>query len=231
MKESHSRTNASRAGATPIALRYFRLWHDRTDNQEVRIEIVPLIDVVFCILIFFILAAVSFSRQQAIGLDLPKASTGKPQMREMLVVSLDDLGQVYVEQQLVTSNQLFQALKNYHQYNPNGLMVLHASRNASYNEVVRVLDMLREVGGNRVALATLPGESEALEAIQGNLTPNFNNNLPSGTNLPGGSPYSLPQNLPPSMPNSRLGNSQSNPYAPSVPSLPSPPNTTPGRSN
>ncbi len=141
-------------------------------------------------------------------------------MREMLVVSLDDLGQVYVEQQLVTSNQLFQALKNYHQYNPNGLMVLHASRNASYNEVVRVLDMLREVGGNRVALATLPGESEA---TPGNLPPDFNNNLPSGTNLPGGSPYSLPQNLPPSTPNSGLGNSQSNPYAPSVPNLPSPP--------
>ena len=136
-------------------------------EQEVRIEIVPLIDVIFCILTFFILGAVGLSRQQAIGVDLPKAKTGTPQMREMLVVSLDQSGQTYVEQQPVTTNQLSQAVQNYHQFNPNGLMVLHASRNTSYNEVIKVLDLLRQVGGDRVALATLPGESASSETLTG----------------------------------------------------------------
>ena len=63
-------------------------FHQAPSNieQEVRIEIVPLIDVIFCILTFFILGAVGLSRQQAIGLDLPKAQTGTPQMREMLAI-------------------------------------------------------------------------------------------------------------------------------------------------
>jgi biopolymer transport protein ExbD len=137
-----------------------KLWFDQSQSQEVRIEIIPLIDVIFCILTFFILAAVNFSRQQAINLDLPKAQTGAPQMRDILIVTLDDFGQVYVEQQpIVTRNQLYQRIQEYHQARQNGVMVLNASKNASYNDVVQVLDVLREVGGDRVALATLPGES------------------------------------------------------------------------
>jgi len=136
----------------------FKLWQDIAD-QEIRIELTPLIDVIFCILIFFILAAVGFSRQQAITLNLPKASTGTSQMREMLVVSLDSRGQLYLEKQPVSQVQLYSAVKNYHSLNPTGLMVLNASQEVRYSQVVQVLDMLKEVGGERVALATLPGKS------------------------------------------------------------------------
>jgi biopolymer transport protein ExbD len=60
-------------------------------------------------------------------------------------------------------------------------MVLNASRNASYNEVVGVLDLLRQVGGDRVALATLSGKAD---------TPTLDNtsplpNLPTNPTLPG----------------------------------------------
>lgn len=176
-----------------IPVRPLNLWQNESANQEVRIEIIPLIDVIFCILTFFLLAAVGFSRQQAISLDLPKASTGTSQMREMLIVSLDDLGQVYVEQQVVTRNQLYQAINNYHKLNPAGMMVLYASRNASYNEVVQVLDMLREVGGNKVALATLPGKSDVTETTNTNTYPG-NENYPYSTNSPGN--YPNPSQMP-----------------------------------
>lgn len=141
-------------------IRPMKFWQeDRGDHSEVRIEIIPLIDVIFCILTFFILAAVGISRQQAITMDLPKASTGQVQMREMLVVSLDDLGQYYIEGNLVSKNRLYQELKLYHDYNPEGLMVLYAAKNVTYSKVISLLDMLRKVGGDRVALATLPGDS------------------------------------------------------------------------
>lgn len=147
--------NHHKFGAKP-----FKLWQD-INAQEVSIEIVPMIDVIFCILTFFILAAVGFSRQQALSLNLPKASTGTAQMREMLVVSLDNRGQLYLEKQPVSQVQLYSAIKNYHSLNPSGLMVLHASQEVRYSQVIEVLDMLKEVGGERVALATLPGKSQA----------------------------------------------------------------------
>ena len=113
-----------------------------TQTEDVRIELIPLIDVIFCILTFFLLSAVGLSRQQAIDIDLkvPTASTGKPQGRQILVVSLNELGQVYVEKQPVTTKEQFlQKLQAYRQKNPDGLMALYASANASYNQVVQVL--------------------------------------------------------------------------------------------
>ncbi len=154
-KKAHNHFHHGKHSVKP-----FKLWQDISE-QEVRIEIVPMIDVIFCILTFFILAAVGFSRQQAISLNLPKATTGTAQMREMLVVSLDNRGQLYLEKQPVSQVQLYSAIKNYHSLNPSGLMVLHASQEVRYSQVIGVLDMLKEVGGERVALATLPGKSQA----------------------------------------------------------------------
>ena len=143
------------------AARPLKLWLDNSNSDDVRIEIIPLMDVIFCILTFFILAAVGFTRQQAIDLDLPKASTGTAQMRQMLVVSLDDLGNVYVEEeQVVTRSKLLRETGQYIRSNPAGTIALNASREVSYNQVVELLDLLRLVGGDRVALATLPGASD-----------------------------------------------------------------------
>lgn len=129
--------------------------------EEVRIELIPLIDVIFCILTFFLLAALQLTpRQQAINVDLPKAETGEVQTREMLVVSIDQIGQTYVDKQPVTRNQLYQILLAYKRNRPEGIMVLYASKMASYNDVMQVLDLLRDVGGDRVALATLPDSGE-----------------------------------------------------------------------
>ncbi|MGJ3247815.1 MAG: ExbD/TolR family protein [Elainellaceae cyanobacterium] len=129
-------------------------------SEEVRIEIIPLIDVIFCILTFFILAAVGLTRQMGINVDLPTATTGTTQMREMLVVSVDPVGQIYVEQEPIARNQLTQLLLDYRLNSPEGLVVLYASRSARYADVVEVLDLLRSVGGDRVALATLPESSD-----------------------------------------------------------------------
>lgn len=125
-------------------------------NDEAQIQIIPLIDVIFCILTFFILAALQLTRQQGINLDLPRATTGTVQTQASLVVSIDPAGQIYVDKQLVDRVQLYQVLQNYHQQQPTGLLVLSASQTALYNDVIQVLDIMRTVGGDRVALSTTP---------------------------------------------------------------------------
>jgi biopolymer transport protein ExbD len=184
-----------------------------TQAEDVRIEVVPLIDVIFCILTFFLLAAVGLSRQQAISVDLPKASTGTPQGREILVVSLNELGQVYVDQEPVaTKEQFLQKLQAYRQNNPDGLMALYAATNASYNQVVQVLDLLRQVGGERVALATLPGES----GQSSNLSPA----IPPATGVPNYTPYPGEGSLPPYP--------YATPLNPAQPQVPTPGQAIPG---
>jgi biopolymer transport protein ExbD len=208
---------------TPLAPRPLRIRVD-TQPEDVRVEIVPLIDVIFCILTFFILAAVGFSRQQAINIDLPKASTGTSQGREILVVSLNERGQVFVEQQpVVTKDQFLQKLQDYRKQNPNGLMALYAATNASYSEVVQVLDLLRQVGGDRVALATLPGEPQPI--------PGAAPSVPPATTVPGVPPY--PGTNPYYPYNPQNPADQLNPAQPQLPpnldpSLPGIPGVSPG---
>ena len=159
MKTNKKTTTKPPSVPASLTPRPLRLRVD-THSEDVRVELIPLIDVIFCILTFFILAAVGFSRQQAISIDIPKASSGTPQGREILMVSLNDAGQVFVEQQpMATEEQFRQRLRDYRKQKPNGLMALYASTNSTYSQVVQVLDMLRAEGSDRVALATLPGEA------------------------------------------------------------------------
>ncbi|MDJ0618904.1 MAG: biopolymer transporter ExbD [Calothrix sp. MO_192.B10] len=185
-------------------------------GEDVQIQIIPLIDVVFCILTFFLLAALQFTRQQAINVDLPKAQTGsssqvnsQPGKRNILPVTIDAIGQTFVEKEPVTKEKLAEKLKQYLQQNPQGILVLNASRTATYNDVIETLDILRQVGGDRVALGIIPGPSGA------------SNNSSSTTPTP---INPAPNNLSPGSPNFNLP--PSNNQAP-IPTAPSQPQTVP----
>ena len=174
-----------------------------TPSEDLQIQIIPLIDVVFCILTFFLLAALQFTRQQAINVDLPKASTGEnsaanSQIKsKILPVTIDAIGLTYIEKEPVKQEELEARLKQYIQANPDGILVLNASRTATYNDVIQTLDVLRKVGGNRVSLGIIPGSSQPVTNSPNFPTPPINNNL----TIPGiNSPDNL-RSLPPVNPN------------------------------
>jgi biopolymer transport protein ExbD len=135
-----------------------------TPVEEVQIQIIPLIDVVFCILTFFLLAALQFTRQQAINVDLPKAATGTTAsvgaQNANRIVTIDAVGNTYIEKQPVKREELAANLRQYLQQNPNGILVLNASRTTTYNDVIETLDILRQVGGDRVSLGIIPGPTQ-----------------------------------------------------------------------
>lgn len=196
-----------------------------TSADEAQIQIIPLIDVIFCILTFFILAALQLTRQQGINMELPQADTSSVLMREMLVVSIDANGQTFIETQgnpqPVDRVQLFQLLQAYSREKPEGLLVLQAAKTAFYNDVIQVLDIMRTVGGDRVALATDP-----------NSQPGQNPNVPGQTP---GSPAPLQTTPAPNLLNpspglpsdSGIPTNPTNPGQTTAPTNPVPQSTTP----
>lgn len=185
--------------------------------EEAQIHILPLIDVVFCILTFFLLAALNFTRQQVINVDLPKASSGTSTAvtsqgkQNILPITIDAIGLIYVEKQQVDETQLKATLKKYLQENPQGTLVLNASRSATYNDVLRLLDLLREIGGDRVALGIIPGQGEK---SQQPLSPGVN----SPTNIP--QLPTLPNSLPNTPPNLQVNPNLNNAPLPTLPVQP-----------
>jgi len=133
--------------------------------DNVRIEILPLMDVIFCILTFFILGAVGLTRQQALTQNLPQASTGDSYMSEMLPVSIDASGQIYLrrETQPIGFEELAARLARHQQTSPNEPIVLYANPSVEYDRVMQVLDLIREVGGERATLGITPSSRSALD--------------------------------------------------------------------
>ncbi|ODG96759.1 biopolymer transporter ExbD [Nostoc sp. KVJ20] len=190
-----------------------------TPIEEVQIQIIPLIDVVFCILTFFLLAALQFTRQQAINVDLPKASpslvSGITSQSGSLIVTIDAVGNTYIEKQPIKREDLGQTLKQYLQQNPSAVVVLNASRTATYNDVIETLDLLRQVGGDRVSLGIIPGPSQPPTSLPNQpAIPSFPIN-PGDTPVPGINPEG---NLAPKFPLAP----NSVPLPTAVPSSPAP---------
>ncbi|GAP97205.1 ExbD/TolR family protein [Leptolyngbya sp. NIES-2104] len=199
--------------------------------DEAQIQIVPLIDVIFCILTFFILAALQLTRQQGIGLELPQSQTSSVLMSEMLVIGIDSNGQTYLsnqgQRQLIDRSQLYQLVDSYHRQQPEGLLVLEAAQTAFYNDVVQVLDVMRAVAPDRVALSTAPGNQPG-QPQQGQ--PQAPGTIPQITPAPNLIPSpTAPTNTLPTNPNLTPTTpvQPTTPLQPTAPQVPAPSNTVP----
>ncbi|MBD2608286.1 biopolymer transporter ExbD [Scytonema hofmannii FACHB-248] len=137
-----------------------------TPVEEVQIQIIPLIDVVFCILTFFILAALQFTRQEAINVDLPKASTGTAvpntsnlqlqSQQQILTLGIDAIGQTSLNGQTIQRQQLAENYKNYLKQNPNGILALKVTKSTAYNDVMQMVDLWRQQGGTQISFVVQP---------------------------------------------------------------------------
>ncbi len=129
---------------------------------QVEVNVIPLLDVVFSILAFFILLTAGLVAPQRIGIDLPQVNdtqasqdaVNQPQP-EMLVVTLDKMGKTRLENQLIEPTALATEIKSFINKYPKGLVVLNAEDpSVSYQLVINQVADLRRVAGNRVAIAT-----------------------------------------------------------------------------
>jgi biopolymer transport protein ExbD len=131
------------------------------NNSATEINIIPLLDVVFSILAFFLLISTGLVAPQRIGIELPQSQRGEngeqssTPTRPMLVVTLDARGQTLIDGSVVSDVYLKSEIEAYIQTNPAALVVLNAEdESVSYAQVISKLNELRQIAGDRVAIAT-----------------------------------------------------------------------------
>jgi biopolymer transport protein ExbD len=135
--------------------------YNSTSNAE--INVIPLLDVVFSVLAFFILLTAGLAEPSSIGVDLPESNrngnstsnSGNPIQPDMLVITLDRLGATRIDRQPLEQAALEQRIKTYLGQYPQGIVVLNAEdKSVSYQQVIVFLEYLRGLAGDRVAIAT-----------------------------------------------------------------------------
>ncbi|MBU3933435.1 MAG: biopolymer transporter ExbD [Candidatus Omnitrophica bacterium] len=119
--------------------------------EKGQLDIAPLIDVVFLLLIFFMLTS-SFIFQPGIKINLPKAVTSEVIHEENLVITINAEGLIYLNNRPVALKQLKSHLKKASA--ENHPLLIKADRRASLGKVVEVWDMSREAGLTQINIAT-----------------------------------------------------------------------------
>ena len=124
-------------------------------KRRARIEIIPLIDIVFFLLATFVMVSLSMVRNQGISLNLPTASTGAPQEHaESTTISLGGDGKLYFDRQLIDPEQLETMLRQLLATNSDPHVFINGDAKAEFGKAIAVLDTVRKVGITKVAIQT-----------------------------------------------------------------------------
>src|SRR5688572_26524415 len=118
-----------------------------TENHDARIEIVPLIDIMFFLLAAFMLVSLSMVNMKSVKVNLPTATAATAQNdRDFLNISIDKAGLIFINKEPVGRNELAAKLANLHQGNPALRVFISGDKEARHGDIVRVLDSARAVG-------------------------------------------------------------------------------------
>ena len=123
-------------------------------KQDPQINILPMIDIIFVILSFFIISSLYLVKLESIPLNLPNAETSKNELNDPIIVSLDKAGKIYINKIYVTKESFERDISKL--IGNKKLILIRADKDIKYGEVIYVLDILRKFKNFKIAVSTEP---------------------------------------------------------------------------
>lgn len=132
----------------------------RRSIKKARIEIIPMIDTIFFLLVFFMISTLSMSQFKGMPVNLPKAASGQQAPAESAAITIDKDARLFLNQQAVDKVALSQALRRQLAKNPEMLVVINADDGVQHGQVVQVMDIARGANVAKMAIAVKPKEQK-----------------------------------------------------------------------
>ncbi|MCG7920317.1 MAG: biopolymer transporter ExbD [Candidatus Thiodiazotropha lotti] len=126
--------------------------HVDDENGELAINLTPLIDMVFILLIFFMVTS-SFVKETGVEVDRPSAATATMKQQAAILIGVTRKGEVWIDKRRVDIRAVRANVERLHAENPEGAVVIMADREAPTGVVIRVLDQSRLAGVDSVSIA------------------------------------------------------------------------------
>ena len=121
-------------------------------NNKNKIDILPMIDIIFSILAFLIISSLYLTRVETVSVELPKASNSITQNKKFVNISIDKGGNLFLNKNRIKLQDIKDKVVNLTNENKN-LVVLNADKNVSHGYVISVLDVLRSIDGLKLAIS------------------------------------------------------------------------------
>lgn len=120
--------------------------------RKPRIEMLPLIDVVFLLLVFFLYSILSMAVHRGMPVDLPISSSVKVDKKLIISVTIDGRGQIFLDKKAVALKELAEKLRGSTRENPIPGVLLFADKNLPYQQLFAVIDQIKTAGISRISL-------------------------------------------------------------------------------
>ncbi|MEQ8997830.1 MAG: biopolymer transporter ExbD [Coleofasciculus sp. B1-GNL1-01] len=117
------------------------------------INIVPMIDVIFSILAFFIISTLYLTRSEGLSVNLPDATTAQNQPSTEITVTIQPDGEIALNRQSIELEALEEAVRALVVPNSESLVIVNADEKVDHGRVVSVMDRLRQIEGTKLAIA------------------------------------------------------------------------------
>jgi len=119
-----------------------------------QINILPMIDIIFVILSFFIISSLYLVRLETIPVELPNAETSNQEKDSVIVITLDLEDKIFIDEKLVeislVNNEVLSKIKNTN----SRKVIIRADKNVRYGQVISILDILRKLDGIKIGVST-----------------------------------------------------------------------------
>jgi biopolymer transport protein ExbD len=123
-------------------------------EEESSIDITPLIDIVFIMLIFFIVTA-TFVKETGIDVNKPDAPTAETVKKANILIAIDSSDNIWIERRRIDPRAVRPNIERLHAENPQGSVVIQADKKSTNEMLVLVMDASRSAGVYNIALAAV----------------------------------------------------------------------------
>ena len=130
----------------------------RRSLKKARIEIIPMIDTIFFLLVFFMISTLSMAQYRGMPVNLPKAASGRQAPAESAAITIDKQARLFLNKQAVDKADLGDLLRRELAKNADLLVVINADDGVEHGHIVEVMDIARSANVARMAIAVKPKE-------------------------------------------------------------------------
>ena len=125
----------------------------KAEEPSAEINLTPMLDVVFIMLIFFIVTA-TFIKEPGVDVQRPIAVTGQAVINQNILVAITENNTIWVDNAELKEHQLRSVIEKMHAENPKGALVIQADEKSTAEKVAMVIDAAKKAGVLTISLAT-----------------------------------------------------------------------------
>lgn len=125
-------------------------------KKKARIEIIPMIDTMFFLLVFFMIATLSMTVQKGMPVNLPTAESATDDVPEQVSITMTKKGELFLNKEPIVVVDLESRLRSLLQTGDDFTVVINADEAVSHGRVIEIMDSVRKAGISDMAIATKP---------------------------------------------------------------------------